>query len=114
MYEKAHIFIFSSLTARNGDQEGQGLVLSEAQAMGLPVISTLVGGIPEGVLEGKSGFLVPERDVEALAERLQYLIEHLEVWPEMGRYGRNFMAKHYDIKKLNQRLVNIYQNLQIS
>ena len=111
LYEKSHIFVLSSVIASNDDQEGQGLVLVEAQAMGLPIISTLVGGIPEGVLDGKSGFLIPERNVDVLAERLQCLIEHPEVWPEMGRCGRNFVEKHYDINKLNQQLVKIYQNL---
>jgi len=77
----------------------------------LPVISTYHTGIPEVIVEGKSGFLVPEKDVDALAERLEYLIEHPEIWPEMGRYGRKFVEEKYDIKKLNQKLVEIYQNL---
>ncbi len=111
LYAKAHIFILSSVTDREGDQEGQGLVLQEAQAMGLPVISTLHNGIPEGVLDGKSGFLVPERDVDAIALKLQQLILHPEIWPEMGRAGRQFVKNHYDIKKLNDRLVEIYQRL---
>lgn len=111
LYQQAHIFILPSVTASNGDREGQALVLQEAQATGLPVVSTLHNGIPEGVLEGKSGFLVPEKDVDALAERLEYLIEHPEIWPEMGKYGRKFVEEKYDIKKLNQKLVEIYQNL---
>ena len=66
LYQDTHIFILSSVTASDGDMEGQGLVLQEAQAMGLPVLSTLHNGIPDGVLDGKSGFLVPEKDVDAL------------------------------------------------
>ena len=111
LYQKAHIFILPSVTASNGDREGQALVLQEAQATGLPVVSTLHNGIPEGVLDGKSGFLVPERDVNALAERLNYLIEHPELWPKMGFAGRKFVEEKYDIKKLTQQLVEIYQNL---
>jgi len=49
-----------------GDREGQGLVLQEAQAVGLPVVATIHGALPEGVLPGRAGFLVPERDVDAL------------------------------------------------
>jgi len=83
----------------------------EAQAAGLPVTSTFHSGIPEVVVEGKSGFLVPEKDVNALEERLEYLIEHPEKWADMGRYGRKYVEEKYDISKLNQKLVEIYKNL---
>jgi len=111
LYSKAHIFMLSSIRNQNGSEEGQGLVLLEAQSVGLPVVATRVGGIPESVVDGKSGFLVPERDVDALAEKLIYLIEHPEIWPEMGRAGRAFVEINYDINKLNDRLVEIYQQL---
>ena len=101
----------SSVTASDGDKEGQGLVLQEAQGMGLPVLSTLHNGIPDGVLDGKSGFLVPERDVDGLAQKLDYLLENPQVWSEMGLAGRKFVEQHYDINKLNDKLVQIYQDL---
>ncbi len=110
-YAKAHIFILSSATAANGDQEGQGLVLQEAQMMGLPVISTLHNGIPEGVLDGKSAILVPERDVPALAQAISHLIEHPERWIAMGREGRAFVERRYNINGLNDRLVGIYNTV---
>ena len=111
LYNQAHIFVLPSVTASNGDQEGIPVVLMEAQATGLPVISTYHSGIPEVVLDGKSGFLVPEKDVDALAEKLEYLIEHPEIRPEMGRAGRTFIEEHYDINKLNQKLVKIYEDV---
>ncbi|MGB3193589.1 MAG: glycosyltransferase [Limnoraphis sp.] len=111
LYTDSHIFILSSVTARDGDKEGQGLVLQEAQAMGLPVLSTIHNGIPDGVLDGKSGFLVPEKDVDALAEKLTDLIRNPEQWLEMGRVGRAFIEENYDINKLNDQLVNIYSKL---
>lgn len=111
LYTDSHIFILSSVTAANGDREGQGLVLQEAQAMGLPVLSTLHNGIPEGVLDRKSGFLVPERDADALAEKLSYLIENPEVWPAMGKAGREYVEERYNIKHLNEQLIELYQNL---
>jgi colanic acid/amylovoran biosynthesis glycosyltransferase len=111
LYAQSHIFVLSSVTAANGDQEGQGLVLQEAQATGMPVLSTIHNGIPDGILDGKSGFLVPERDVDALADRLDYLISHPHVWAEMGRAGRSHVEANYDIEKLNDRLVEIYQML---
>ncbi len=111
LYQQAHIFVLPSITASNGDQEGIPVVLMEAQAVGLLIISTYHSGIPEVIMDGKSGFLVPEKDVNALADRLDYLIKHPEIWLEMGRRGRNFVEEKYDIKKLNQQLVEIYQNL---
>jgi len=108
-YERAHLFLLPSLTARDGDQEGTPTVLLEAQAVGLPVISTLHSGIPEVVADGQSGFLVPEKDSDALHERLEYLISHPGEWPEMGKKGRAFIEKNFDIKILNQRLIKYYQ-----
>lgn len=111
LMSESHIFVLPSITARNGDQEGIPVVLMEAMATGLPVISTYHTGIPELVQDGQSGFLVPERDVDALVEKLEYLVLHPEVWPKMGKAGRKYVEEHYDIKKLNKRLVKIYEDL---
>jgi len=104
----SHLFVLASVNV-DGDQEGQGLVLQEAQAAGLPVLATLHGAFPEGIVPGQSGFLVPECDVDSLAERLNFLIEHPELWPAMGRQGRSFVEQHFDIRKLNLQLVDLYQ-----
>lgn len=112
-FAQSHLFMLASVT-RNGDQEGQGLVLQEAQAAGLPILATTHGPFPEGVLVDKSAFLVPEGDVNALAERLGYLVEHPETWPEMGRQGRGFVEEHFDIRDLNRRLVEVYEKLATS
>lgn len=109
LYKDSHIFLMPSVTAANMDREGQAVALQEAQASGLPVLSTYHNGIPEGVLEGESAFLVHERDVGALSERLSFLLDHPEVWPEMGEAGRKFVAGRYDVTSLNRRLVSIYE-----
>ncbi len=111
LYSEAHIFILSSVTASNGNMEGQGLVLQEAQAMGIPVIATLHNGFPESVVDGESGYLVPERNVDSLAERLEHVIERFNDWPAMGRIGREFVEENFDINKLNDRLVDIYHKV---
>jgi colanic acid/amylovoran biosynthesis glycosyltransferase len=103
----AHIFVLASVSV-DGDQEGQGLALQEAQACGLPVLATNHGAFPEGLVVDQSGFLVAERDVDALTERLSYLIEHPEIWPLMGRKGRAFVEERYDVRKLNRQLVELY------
>ncbi|MEM6252983.1 MAG: glycosyltransferase [Cyanobacteria bacterium P01_D01_bin.156] len=110
-YANTDIFILASITATDGDMEGQGLVLQEAQASGIPVISTWHNGIPEGILVNQSGFLVPERDVEALTERLAYLIAHPKQRQQMGATGQTFVRHAFDINNLNQQLLNLYENL---
>jgi colanic acid/amylovoran biosynthesis glycosyltransferase len=114
LYDTSHVFILPSVTARNGDREGQGLVLQEAQAMGLPVISTLHNGIPDGVLDGETGLLVPEKDADALADAIERLLDQKERWPEMGRKGRAFVEENYDQKRLAERVRAIYEDVLCS
>ncbi|OUL28391.1 colanic acid biosynthesis glycosyltransferase WcaL [Nostoc sp. RF31YmG] len=109
--DKSHIFIAPSVTTHDGNQDAPINTLKEAMAMGLPVISTLHGGIPELVEDGISGFLVPERDVDAIAEKLTYLIKHPEIWSQMGQAGRAYVEAHYDINMLNDELIQIYQRV---
>lgn len=108
--DAAHIFLHLSVTV-DGDQEGQGVVLQEAQAVGLPVVATRHGAFPEGVLDGESAFLVPERDPRATADVLLFLIGHPEVWPEMGRKGRAFVTAKYNIERLNEELIGLYREV---
>lgn len=111
LMRETDILLAPSVTSQDGDQEGIPVVLMEALAQGLPVLSTWHSGIPELVRDGESGFLVPERDVDALAERLGHLAGHPEIWAEMGRAGRDYVETYFDINKLNDRLVNLYQFL---
>lgn len=111
LLKSSHIFIAPSVTASDGNQDAPINVLKEAMAMGLPVISTLHGGIPELVEQGVSGFLVPERDEKAIADKLIYLIEHPESWAAMGEAGRSKVEQHYDLNRLNDRLVALYESL---
>lgn len=107
---QSHILIAPSVEA-NGDHEGIPNSLKEAMAMGLPVIGTRHGGIPELIDDGVSGFLVPERDVEALVDRLRFLIDHPEIWSAMGRCGSKIVYDNYEIEMLNDNLVGHYRDL---
>jgi len=111
LLDQAHLALLGSVSIE-GDQEGQGLFLQEAQACGLPVIATRHGALPEGMLPEKSGFLAPERDIDAMAERIAFLAAHPQEWPAMGRVGREFVAARYDIRKLNETLVALYRDLR--
>jgi len=106
-----HLFIAPSVTASDGNQDAPVNVLKEAMAMGLPVISTYHGGIPELVEDEISGLLVPERDAEALATKLGYLLEHTKDWSNMGKAGRSFVENNFDLQRLNDKLVSRYEKL---
>jgi colanic acid/amylovoran biosynthesis glycosyltransferase len=111
LMQEADIFLAPSITGSDDDQEGIPVVIMEAMAQGLPIISTYHSGIHELVQDGVSGFLVSERDVAALSEKLIYLLEHQEIWNDMGAAGRRHIEEHYNINKLNDRLVEIYHNI---
>ena len=105
------ILLAPSITSRNGDQEGIPVTLMEGMAMGVPVVSTEHSGIPELIDNGVSGYIVPEGNVDALAEKLGYLIEQPGIWSEMGRAGRAYVEDHYNCDSLNDQLVEIYRKL---
>jgi colanic acid/amylovoran biosynthesis glycosyltransferase len=111
LLEQAHVLFAPSVTAADGDEEGIPNSAKEAMAQGLPVIGTCHGGIPELIEDGVSGFLVPQRDADALADRLVQVIDHPEIWAQMGRAGRNRIKAEYDIHRLNGELESLYQRL---
>jgi colanic acid/amylovoran biosynthesis glycosyltransferase len=102
-----HIILAPSVTGADGAKEGIPVVLMEALAQGIPVLSTLHSGIPEIITDGKSGYLVPERDVDSLTLRLDNLLADPALRAEMGREGRRYVECHYDVKKLTRRLDRI-------
>ena len=104
LYNCSDIFLLPSIVASDGDTEGIPMVLMEAMATGLPVVSSIHSGIGELVVDGQSGFLVRERDVEDLADRLAALLDNPEARPRMGRRGRQFVQDNYEIADLNRQI----------
>ncbi len=107
----AEIFALPSQTAQNGDCEGLPIVINEASACGVPVVSTWHSGIPEAVLDGETGFLVPEKDDVALAEKLDTLLSDRGLGKQMGQLGREFACEVFDIRKQTVKLEAIYDSL---
>jgi colanic acid/amylovoran biosynthesis glycosyltransferase len=109
---RAHVMIQPSRTARDGDTEGGApTALLEAQATGLPVISTAHADIPEYVHDGKSGMLVGEGDVSGLAWALEEFTARPELLGEMGKEGRHHVEEHYDITREAGKLECIYKEV---
>lgn len=110
-----HLLLSPSVTAEDGDSEGGSPVcITEAQATGMPVVSTLHADIPEVVLHGKTGLLSPERNVETLAANLEYLVTHGDLWEAMGHHGRDHVEKEYDMVAQGRKLEEIYSNILCS
>jgi colanic acid/amylovoran biosynthesis glycosyltransferase len=107
----ADVLLAPSVASRNGDQEGIPLVLHEAMAQGLAVVSTWHTGIPELVEEGKTGFLVGERDVAGINDRLGRLLRNPALRDEMGANARAHILQFNDLNTQNDRLVDIYHRL---
>lgn len=91
--------------------EGLGVALLEAACCGLPLVATNVGGIPEVVRDGSTGFLVAPADAEALAERIMYVLEHHKEAREMGERARAFVRENFSLDTMVQRYYDLYKQL---
>src|ERR1700749_3897508 len=105
------VFCVPSVIAASGDAEGFGMVFIEAQAMGLPVVSTLSGGIPEAVKDGETGLLVEERDSPALGRALLRLIQEQDMWHRLSVAGRRRVVRHFNLAHQTSRLENLFEEL---
>lgn len=113
MLQKAHIFLQHSVTASDGDQEGQGVSMIEAAATGLPIISTRHDGIPEVVLDQKTGYLVEEHDVTGMGKRLANLASNPSLWDNLGRSGREHVEKNMRLEVQTEIWRNLYNKVYL-
>ena len=109
---RAALLAAPSVTARDGDAEGLPTVIVEAAASGLPVVATHHSGIPEAVSDGETGFLVPEREAEALAARMGLMLESSDLRARMGHAARRMAEEKFDLRLQTARLEDIYDSLR--
>ncbi len=92
-------------------EEGFGMAALEAMADGLPVVATSVGGLPEIVEQGQTGYLVPPRDVNELARNLRILITDPELRRQMGTHGRKRAQDHFSASRMVNEFAAVYASL---
>ena len=92
--------------------EAFGNVFSEAQSMGVPVVSFRHGGIPETMLEGVTGLLAPERDVEQLAAHLTRFLEEDAFWHAAREKGMSWVRENFDVRSQTAKLETIYDRVR--
>ena len=84
------------------------MVFAEAQATGLPVVSTLHSGIPEGVLDGETGLLARERSVEELTSHLERMLADRAFWAACSERAKRWIREQFDIRKCTAELEEVY------
>lgn len=110
-----HVFMHPSIQAVDGDNEGGAPVsIIEASASGMPILSTKHCDIPEVVIDGESGYLVPERNIEALKEKLEFLVLNPALWEKIGAAGRRHIENNYNLEKQILRLEEIYDKVSLN
>ncbi|NJM64415.1 MAG: glycosyltransferase [Acaryochloris sp. RU_4_1] len=106
---RARLLVAPSITSAQGDSEGLPNVVLEAQAMGLPVISTVHAGIPEAVIHGETGFLASERDADTLAAYCLQVLQDATLWQNFSTKGQERVRSHFDRSQQTRILENLYQ-----
>jgi glycosyltransferase involved in cell wall biosynthesis len=104
---RARCFVQHSVEAESGDSEGTPVAIMEASASGLPVVSTRHGGIPDVVVEGETGLLVDERDVNGMAKHMLYLAENPHFAGKLGRAARSRIEDAFSMERSIRELWHI-------
>jgi len=105
LFKKASLFVLPSY------YEGLPMVILEALAMGLPVIATPVGGIPEVIHDAKNGILIPPGNIEALANAIETLVTDRDLRKTMGAYSREVAELELDVHAYVEKLIVLYASL---
>jgi glycosyltransferase involved in cell wall biosynthesis len=108
MLQGADVFVHCS------DHEGLGMAIMEAMGAGLPVVASRVGGVPDLVREGETGFLIPPDDVEKYAEKILLLLKNDQLRQKLGTNARHFAEKHLNKQTILAQLETVYEELLTS
>jgi glycosyltransferase involved in cell wall biosynthesis len=107
--EMVRIYQQASVVLLTSDHEGTPNVLLEAMACGLPVVATRVGGVPEIVRDGQTGFLRDRDDLDGLVTATAQLVTDSELRVRMGQSARAFVEENHSLERLPARLGELYR-----
>jgi glycosyltransferase involved in cell wall biosynthesis len=105
------IYTMHCMTASDGDQEGMGVTFAEASAVGLPIVTTRHNGIPDVVLDGETGFLVPEGDTKAMSKKICALAKNEGMRREMGSEGRKHIEENFNLSDQVAKMRTLYKEI---
>jgi glycosyltransferase involved in cell wall biosynthesis len=104
--QKSIAFVQHSVVASTGDSEGTPVAIMEASAAALPVIATRHAGIPDVILDGVTGILIPEKNIDQMADAMLKLILNKALAKRMGEAGRERMKTHFSMERYIKVLRN--------
>ena len=108
IYRSAQVFALPCQIMENGDRDGFPNVLAEAMAMGVPVVSTAISGIPEMIDDGVHGLLVEPRDPQALANALRRVLTDAELHRQLTHAGRARICERFDSRRTTLALRDLF------
>jgi glycosyltransferase involved in cell wall biosynthesis len=106
-YERALVFVLPCVVSANGDRDILPNVLKEAMAVGVPVVTTRLGGIEELVTHGQTGLLVEPGDTRALAEAIGQLLADAELRRHLAANARKVVEERFDVRTSFARLKDL-------
>ena len=110
-YKTANVFTLPAIVDSKGDTEGLGVVLIEAMELGLPIVASNVGGIPDVVIDGETGILVPEKDPEALASAYKRLAAEPELVKHLLAGSQKRIAECFTWDGIIERQIAVYNKV---
>jgi glycosyltransferase involved in cell wall biosynthesis len=103
-YSLADILVLPTIT----EDEGFGIVLLEAMANGIPVVGSNIGGIPEVIVDGETGFLFEPSNYLDLAEKINILLNNKLLRQKMGQKGQELVKTQFSWTKIASQVKEIY------
>ena len=105
IYQGADVLVFPTV------YDAFGLVIIEAMACGIPVITTTHSGGPDVIDDGTDGFIIPIRNVDAIEEKVRWMAQHKADARDMGRAARDKIVRDFTRERYAERLVNTYRQI---
>jgi glycosyltransferase involved in cell wall biosynthesis len=106
-YQASNIVIFPSIIAADGDSEGFGLVLVEALGCECALVVSDLPAMQDIIINGKTALVVPQKNAEQLAERINELLDNSALQKSLGKAGRQFVLKHFDLDLIAENYIDL-------
>lgn len=110
IYASADLFVMPSVTAKDGDKEGFGLVMLEAFASGIPVVASDSGGISDLIHNGENGLLVKERDSKGLAGAIHQVLSDKELYASLKEHAMK-TVNEYDYQVIGKKYAELIEEV---